>query len=204
LQGLKSEIEEFSLAVPSPYGERGSTMIYDEFELADGRIATFTDLNEGDLRELISVYNSVVEEEEYFLRNEGLSSIEDALEWFHKRVKAGMTYIAVKVNGDLVGGATIEPREGKASHVSYFGIYLRKEFRNLGIGTRLTRKIIELARQKKFEIIQLYVFASNKQAIHIYNKLGFKEAGRIKNGVKLPDGTYTDEIVMTLHLWCKT
>ena len=179
-------------------------MIYDEFELARGRITTFADLTEGDLRELIAVYNSIVEEGEYFLRNEGLSSIEDALEWFHKRVKAGMTYIAVKVKGELVGGATIEPREGKASHVAYFGIYLRKEFRNLGIGTRLTRKIIELARQKKFEIIQLYVFASNKQAIHIYNKLGFKEAGRIKNGVKLPDGTYTDEIVMTLHLWCKT
>jgi len=175
-------------------------MIYDKFELADGQIVMFVDLDEGDLPELILVYNSVVKEGKYFLRNEGLSSIEEASEWFHEHVKAGLTYLAVKVNGKLVGGATIEPREGKASHVAYFGIYIKKDFRNQGIGTRLTRKIIELAYQKKFEIIQLYVFASNKQAIHIYKKLGFEEAGRIKNGVRLSDGSYIDEIIMSLHL----
>jgi len=152
------------------------------------------------LPELISVNNSVIEEGKYFFKNEGLSSIEEASEWFHEHVKAGLTYVAVKVNGELVGGATIEPRKGKASHVAYFGIFIKKNFRNLGIGTRLTRKLLELARQKKFKIIQLYVFASNKQAIHIYKKLGFEEAGRIENGVRLPSDSYTDETIMTLHL----
>jgi len=175
-------------------------MIYDEYKLADDRIVTFTDLNENDLPELTSVYNRVIEEGKYFLRNEGISSNEDALKWFREHVKAGLTYVVVKVSCELVGGATIEPREGKASHVGYFGIFMKKEFRNLGIGTRLTRKIIELAREKKFEIIQLYVFASNKQAIHVYKKLGFEEIGRIRRGVKLSDGTYTDYITMTLHL----
>lgn len=175
-------------------------MIYDKFELADGRVITFRDLEETDLLELVSVYNRIIKEETFFLRNEGLSSVDDAREWFNKHVKAGLTYIAVKVDGELVGGATIEPKEGKASHVAYFGIFLKRELRNLGIGTRLTRKIIQLARQKRFEMIQLYVFASNKQAIHIYKKLGFEEAGRIKNGVKFSNGTYTDENIMTLHL----
>jgi len=175
-------------------------MIYDEFKLVDGRIVTFSDLNENELLELIPVYNSIIEEGKYFLRNERLVSVEDALEWFNEHVKAGLTYVAVRVNGRLEGGATIEPREGKASHVAYFGVFIKREFRNLGIGTRITRRIIELARQKKFEIIQLYVFASNKQAIHVYKKLGFEEVGRIKNGVKLSDGTYTDEIIMTLCL----
>ncbi len=175
-------------------------MNYDRFELADGRRVTFDILEERDLPELVPVYNSIIEEELYFIRNEGLPDVETAQEWCRKQVKVGMMFIVVRVNNELIGGASLEPREGKASHVGHFGIYLKKEFRNLGIGTRLIGKIIEVARQKNFETIQLYVFASNEQAIHTYKKFGFQEVGRIKNGIKLQNGKYTDEITMTLHL----
>lgn len=175
-------------------------MNYDRFELPEGRFVTFDILKEPDLPELVPVYNSIIEEGLYFIRNEGLPDVETAQEWYQEQVKAGMMYIVVRVNNEVIGGASIEPKEGKASHVGYFGIYLKKEFRNLGIGTRLIRKIIEVARQKNFEIIQLYVFASNKQAIHTYKKFGFQEVGRIKKGIKLQNGKYTDEITMTLHL----
>jgi len=111
-----------------------------------------------------------------------------------------MTYVAARVNGELVGGATIEPRQGKASHRAYFGIYIKKEFRNMGIGTRLINKIIEIARQKKIEIIELTVFALNQRALNVYSKFGFQEVGRVKDGIKFLDGTYTDEIIMTLSL----
>jgi RimJ/RimL family protein N-acetyltransferase len=153
-------------------------MIYDEFKLADGRVVTFSDLAEDDLPQLNSVYNEIVDEGRYFLRNRGPSSIKEARRWLHQHLQSGLTYIAAKVDDRLVGGATIEPREGKASHVAYLGIFLIKEFRNLGIGTRLAKRIKGLAREKKFEIMQLYVFASNKPAIHVYEKLGFREAGR--------------------------
>jgi RimJ/RimL family protein N-acetyltransferase len=175
-------------------------MIYDEFKLPDDHTVVFCDLIEDDVPQLMSVYNSIVEEGKYFLRNRGPSSVEEAREWLQQHLQAGLTYVAVKVNGELAGGATIEPREDKASHVAYFGIFLKKEFRNLGIGTRLTRKMVELSREKGFEIIQLYVFALNTQAIHLYKKMGFTEVGRIKKGVKFADGTYTDEIIMIAQL----
>jgi ribosomal protein S18 acetylase RimI-like enzyme len=84
--------------------------------------------------------------------------------------------------------------------VAYFGIFLKKKFRDLGIGTCLTRRIMELARERRFEIMQLYVFASNRSAIHVYEKFGFREVGRIRNGVKFLDGAYTDEIIMTANM----
>lgn len=174
--------------------------VYGEFELADERVVTFTDLAENDLPQLISVYNDIVEEGRYFLRDTGPSCVEELSEWLHEHLKAGLIYVAAKLGDKLVGGATIESREGKASHVAYFGIFLKKEFRNLGIGTRLTKRMLELARERRFKIVQLYVFASNTQAINIYKKLGFREAGRIKEGVRFQDGSYTDEIIMTVHL----
>jgi len=70
----------------------------------------------------------------------------------------------------------------------------------MGIGTRLISKIIEIARQKKFETMELTVFALNQRALHLYRKFGFQEVGRIKDGIKFLDETYTDEIIMTLSL----
>jgi len=175
-------------------------VIHDRFKLADGRIVIFDELKEQDLPEIVPVFNSVVQEGLYFHRNEGLPNVETARKWFQDHVKVGMIYVAARVNNELVGGATIEPKQGKASHRAYFGIYLKKEFRNMGIGTRLISKIIEIARQMKFETIELTVFALNQRALHIYSKFGFQEVGRIKDGIKFLDGTYTDEIIMTLFL----
>jgi len=46
----------------------------------------------------------------------------------------------------------------------------------------------------------LSVYATNQRAFHVYKKCDFKEAGRLTKGIKFPDGTYTDEILMKLLL----
>lgn len=160
----------------------------------------FDDLKEQDLPKLIEVFNSVIEEGLYFHRNEGLPDLETARQWYQNHIKAGLFYLAARVNGELVGGATIEPGLGKASHVAYFGTYLKRRFRSMRIGTRLLKKIIEIAQQKEFEMIKLTVFQTNQQGFRLYKKFGFREVGRIKGGVKFLDGTYTDEIIMVLSL----
>ncbi len=175
-------------------------MEYDRFQLKDGRTVIFDTLKDQDLPKLINVHNSVIKEGLYFHRNEGLPDLETARQWYQNHIKAGLFYLAARVNGELVGGATIEPRPGKASHVAYLGIYLKRQFRSIGIGTRLMKRIIEIARQKRFEIIKLTVFQTNQQALRLYEKFGFQETGRIKRGVKFPNGTYTDDIIMTLNL----
>ena len=175
-------------------------MEYDRFQLKDGRIVTFDELKEQDLPKLINVYNSVIEEGLYFHRNEGLPDLETARQWYQNHLKAGLFYLAARVNGELVGGATMEPGPGKSSHVAYFGIYLKRQFRSIGIGTRLIKRIIEIAQRKGFEIMKLTVFQTNQQAFRLYKRFSFREIGRIKGGVKFLDGTYTDDIIMVLNL----
>jgi len=175
-------------------------MEYDRFQLQDGRMVIFNELKEQDLPELINVYNSIIKEGLYFHRDEGLPDLETARQWYQNRLKAGLFYLAARVNNELVGGATIEPGLGKSSHVAYFGIYLKRQFRSIGIGTRLIKRIIEIAQQKGFEIMKLTVFQTNQQALRLYKKFGFQEIGRIIDGVKFLDDTYTDDIIMVLNL----
>jgi len=175
-------------------------MEYERSRLKDGRTVVFNELKEQDLPKMMEVYNSVIEEDVYFPRNDGLRDLEEARQWYQDHCKAGLFYLAARVNNEFVGGATIEPRRGKSYHVAYFGIYLQPQFRNMGIGTHLIKAIIEIARGKGLEMIELSVFSSNRRALELYQKFGFQEIGRVKKGVRFSDGTYSDEIIMVLNL----
>ena len=86
------------------------------------------------------------------------------------------------------------------SHVVVFGISVKREYRNSGIGFMLARKIMEegLKLIPNIKIIRLNVYGGNDQAIHLYEKLGFQEYGRLPGGILFHD-EYIDNILMYLE-----
>jgi RimJ/RimL family protein N-acetyltransferase len=46
------------------------------------------------------------------------------------------------------------------------------------------------------KVLMLSAFASNKRAIHVYEKVGFVQNGRIPRKF-FKDGKYVDEVIMT-------
>jgi RimJ/RimL family protein N-acetyltransferase len=175
-------------------------MVYKTVELTDGRKATLDWLTKEDALEIVEVLNEVIKEGRYLFLNDPITDMEKQLEWFEQRTKEGMLYLTARVDGELVGGATLNPKTDKHRHIASYGIFIGKNHRNLGLGTLLTREFVEIARKREFEILQLTVYATNERAFHVYKKCGFKEAGRWTRGVKFLDGTYTDEIIMELPL----
>jgi len=57
------------------------------------------------------------------------------------------------------------------------GIAVCKEARGKGVGTLLMRKIIQLAQDDGYKSISLSVDPDNRNAVHLYNKIGFRECG---------------------------
>ena len=76
------------------------------------------------------------------------------------------------------------------------GIVIRKDFRELGIGTAMMRVLIEQAKEMGLRVLTLTAFASNKRAIHVYEKVGFLQTGLIPKKL-LKQGKYIDEVIMT-------
>lgn len=175
-------------------------MVYKTVELTDVRKATLNWLKKKDLPELVEILNDVIEESRYLFMNNPITDMEKELQWFEHETKEGMLYLTASVDGEFVGGASIHPKTDKHSHIASYGIFIGKDYRNLGLGTLLTKEFVEIAKQHEIEILQLSVYATNERAFHVYKKCGFKEAGRWTKGVKFHDGTYTDEIIMELHL----
>jgi len=175
-------------------------MVYKIVRLADGRTATLDWLKEDDLSEVTEALNSVIREGKYLFMNAEITDMEVEHRWFELGTKEGMSYLVARVDGKIVGGASIHPHTEKRAHVADYGIYIREGYRNVGLGTTLTKELKEIAKKQGLEILQLSVYATNERAFHVYKKCGYKECGRLTRDIKFLDGTYTDRILMELPL----
>jgi RimJ/RimL family protein N-acetyltransferase len=63
----------------------------------------------------------------------------------------------------------------------------------------MMRSLIKESRKAGLKTIELEVFANNPRAIHVYERTGFREAGRIPKKM-VRNGRFIDSIVMATQL----
>lgn len=73
---------------------------------------------------------------------------------------------------------------------------VHKDFRNQGIGRRLTKKVIETGRKKECRHVYLEVRKSNAAAMKLYSSLDFREVGIRKRYYDNGE----DAVIMTLDM----
>ena len=117
------------------------------------------------------------------------------------RDRQNLIAIAAFYNNRIVGHAQIfkfpHPRRKGTGDLI---IYLHQDFHNVGLGTIMLAKLIELAKKEKLHRIGLDVIVDNRQAIGLYQKFGFKIEGVKKDAYFGEDRKYHDELVMGLLL----
>jgi L-amino acid N-acyltransferase YncA len=106
----------------------------------------------------VEALNDVIKEGIYLFINEQITDMERELQWFEQETKEGMLYLTARVEGKMVGGASIHPNTEKHAHVASYGIFMGRNNRNLGLGMILTKELIEIAKKKGFEILQVSVY----------------------------------------------
>lgn len=172
------------------------------FTTKDGRKVVLRSVKWEDLDDLLELINSLVEEGADIVRTEKVTRNEEA-EWlgrFLARIEQReMINCAAEVEGKVIANSEIGKREGPMSHVGGFGIAIKQGYRGIGIGTRIMQTLIEESKKAGLRILVLDVFDTNKIAKHLYQKMGFKETGRIPRGV-YKNSKYVDSIRMTLEL----
>ena len=102
-------------------------------------------------------------------------------------------YIVAVENGEIVGyaGTWLVINEAHVTNVAVSG-----QRRREGIGRLLMQKLMDLARENDMESMTLEVRVSNAAARHLYEQLGFVEAGIRKN-------YYSETKEDALILWCE-
>lgn len=75
------------------------------------------------------------------------------------------------------------------------GIGIVKGYRDIGIDTEMLRILTAQAEKMNLKMLHLLVFTTNKRAIHVYEKVGFKKASWVPK-IFNRNGEYIDELVM--------
>jgi len=81
-----------------------------------------------------------------------------------------------------------------------FMTYIREGYQNQGLGTYLTRSILEKAKRKGYHKVTLEVVAENLSAIKAYKKAGFVVEGRLREDHFGDDESYHDVLIMGIIL----
>jgi putative acetyltransferase len=171
-------------------------------KLKDGRIVKIRKFRISDKEKLIEMYESLSD---------------DAVRWGlppynRERLEKGwlsnlqnLIAIVAFYKDKIVGHAQIfkfpNPRRKGTGNLI---IYLHQDFHNVGLGTAMLTKLIELAKEEGLHRVGLDVIADNKPAIRLYQKFGFKVEGVKKEAYFGEDGKYHDELVMGLILASST
>ena len=143
-----------------------------------------------DIPVMTEIWNAVVDEGEAFPQADMLSEAE-AQGFFDAQSYCG---VAEDENGKAVGLYILHPNNvGRCGHIANASFAVRADCRGQGIGEKLVRDCMEQARELGFRILQFNaVVEDNIGAIHLYEKIGFHQIGRVCEGFQAKSGEYKD------------
>jgi len=168
-----------------------------DFALKDGRIITVRSYKTGDFEAMVSMFQRLSGEALRY----GLPPYDRThLERWVSDLDGGILLLALD-RETVVGAAVIRaPRSPRLKGIGDFVIYVHQDYHGKGLGTFLTKSILEGARRKGFHRVTLHVVADNVPAIKAYERAGFVHEGRLRDAFLDDDGKYHDQLVMGVIL----
>ncbi len=113
-----------------------------------------------------------------------------------KSVESGRAVVVIaEADGKAVGQSNARKRSGRLRHTAGLGVFVKKQYRNQGMGSMMMMMELEnQARKIGVEILYLEVYGVSP-AVRLYERLGYREYGRLPGGIKYR-GEYVDRVSM--------
>ena len=151
----------------------------------------------GDTKGFYRALDSVARERRYLLLLEG-PTMQQVETFVLSNIERNVAQFVAIDAGNVVGWCDISPhlRPGM-THSGELGMGVIAGYRRRGIGYRLLQATVAKALASGLTRIELEVFSSNRAAIALYEKFGFRHEG-IKRKARYVDGIWDDIIIMAL------
>ncbi len=183
-------------------------IIYQRFKTSKGESVTLRALKWEDLDDCVVFINDLVSERNseptLGIIADRKQTRETEAEWLANQItgieRGSIISVVAEVAGRLAGNSSVTrgPYEDTKHH-GYLGIAISKKYRDRGIGLEMMRTLVKESRKAGLKTIQLEVFANNPRAIHVYERTGFRETGRIPKKMQR-NGKLIDSVVMAREL----
>jgi ribosomal protein S18 acetylase RimI-like enzyme len=175
-------------------------------KLKNGKEILLRHLKKSDIEGVWANFNEVLKEGGYLPVLTPVKSEFEKKSWYETIKKDHEVCIValdpeIKSPFNVLGQCEISNTEWEAgTHVGMLGIIVKESYRDLGIGYHLIEMAIKASKKlNNKEKLVLSCFSTNKRAIHLYKKFGFKVIGIRKKQFYM-DSIYYDEILMDLWI----
>ena len=150
-------------------------------ELTSGKKVTICLLKADDWELLSDFFESISEDDQYYFYPHPLDRKNAKRLVDNSTLDKNVRIIAIfRLKGkDKIAGYVYA--EVKSQDLYSYGICIRREFQSEGLGGKLTRYLLNICKETGVKKIQLTVHKTNKRAIKIYRKYGFKITGEFIN-----------------------
>lgn len=180
-----------------------NSVLSEPIPIADGRVATLSHAVEGDAAPVLDYLNVVSGETDFlaFAPGEfGMTTDEEAAHI--RRLYADRTGFMLKavVDNEIASLAGVQRgHRPRVRHVGLLGISVLKKFWGTGVGPAICRQVLVEAKAMGLGRVELRVREDNLRAVRLYQRLGFRQEGRLRSSFVVADKPY-DELIMGLLL----
>jgi L-amino acid N-acyltransferase YncA len=175
-------------------------MIYRQIiTMRDGARVLLRPLASIDKQALLDFFTNVPAEDLRYMRH-NVHNIDLITSWV-ENIDYERVFPLVAVIGErIVGQGTLHFNEGPSRHRVEVRIYLSREIKHRGLGTRLIQALIDIARKRNIYMMEVQVVSDHIEVIKAFHKAGFETACTFEEYFMLPDGELRDTVHLILHL----
>jgi len=148
---------------------------------------------EADSEALAEIYNQGIEDRIATFEADR-RTVDERRHWLAQHDRRHPVLVAEEA-GEVVGWASLSSYSQRQcySGVGEFSVYVRRDLRAKGLGTKLVRSIIEEADGLGYWKIMSRIFTFNEASRRLCSKMGFREVGILEKHGKL-DGEWIDVV----------
>ncbi len=171
--------------------------------LKDGAYVLLRPMNGDDEKHLLEFYSAVSDDDIRYFRH----YIKDPTlihDWCEHLDYSRVLPILAFVKDHIVGSASLHFHEGPKRHIGEVRLFLAKDFRKRGLGMKMIKALIDIARKQGLSILLAEVIADQTKVVKAFEMLGFKSQATLDDYFLFPDGDSRDVVLMTMPLRAKT
>jgi L-amino acid N-acyltransferase YncA len=167
--------------------------------LRDGARVLLRPLVPDDRQALLDFFLPLSPEERRYMRH-NVNDPAQVASWAEKVDYAKILPVIALIGDRIVGIATLHFGEGPARHRAEVRIYISKEVKHRGLGSRLTLAIIDLAKKRSIHLLEVQIVSDMVEVIKAFQKVGFEPLCTFEEYFMLPDGELRDVVQLILRL----
>ncbi len=167
--------------------------------LKDGVNVLMRPMTASDEKILNELFSPISNEDARYLRD----NVRDAAvikHWCDTLDYSRVLPLMALVRDRAVGQASLHFGRGPERHIGHVRIFLARDYRRRGLGTKMINTLIELARKQGLHALIADIVADQSKVIKAFSNLGFEMCCMLEDYFMLPDGDTRDLVVLMLRL----